>query len=450
MITFASQVHGKHAPSLPKPSVVAEAVTDAIAPVLRRGVNKEEDKAAAATAVALAEAAAASAEGGEDATATLEEVPPFPLVPPLPPTEGEVMAAEAGGPEASLRGAAAEETSLENWKYEWITLKASVVRIVIGNLSSSSESSHTFSVTKKEQTRTIRKELYQETHKYAESMSSTIETSMSLGASFPVKAVQVEASASAHFSQTIQSSIEHSRTQISSYETETISTVTSVVSQTFKANAIGEPDKVVYKEVWKLGETVLRELYHDCDVAESEKEGWAMEVEDVTMSVAVDRQWYSIKNGDGQFLNAGHDTVAGLVTLIGSDNSYAQQWTLDQRHLISKDGWFLFCGDDPLCKVGKELSNDSTYTGKISLSGTQLKSGAYCMTDRVMGFPWFASFAVTQECNGSQSQQWSFIKICNDKQSSNNCAYWKSHGYCHGSIYSPYMGDHCRNTCKLC
>ena len=356
------------------------------------------------------------------------------------------MAAEAAGSKAGLSGAAAEETvsamagmilsykksgdnffwlvltqnlnnvlrtnpqSRENWKYETIKLKASIQRTVEGTLSASSGTSHTIEEETTVQTRATRKQLYQETSKWALDMSGTVEASMSWGASFPIKIVKVESSSSIDFSLIVEGGIASSKTRKTEYAEENVSTVRSKVTQIFVSNAKGGEDKVVYREVGKLGETVFRDLSLDTTVAKSKEQGWAMEVQDVTMTVAVDRQWYRIKNGNGQYLNAGGGFTNLLVTK-GPNNSYAQQWALDQGHLISKSDVDVYCGldlnsvNEGNCKITNVGQLD---TGFVRSSGTQLKRGAYCMTYVDMGI--FGNVVNTEECNGSNLQQWTFIK----------------------------------------
>lgn len=206
---------------------------------------------------------------------------------------------------------------------------------------------------------------------------------MKLGASFPVKAVSVSAEASSSFALTVEAGLESSKTKIKEYESETIKEVTTEVYHKYTAHPAGGAVKVVFKEVWKLGDTVFKVAFLNCDENESKKEGWKDEKQDVTSLVAVARQWYRLRTGNSYLNSRGYAHWTPTILAIGNRDqySYDQQWAFDNGHLISKSGRDAFCYKPPRdqgwcyhSETGKKPNND-----RLQMVGRQLRSGHYCM-----------------------------------------------------------------------
>lgn len=409
---FAARALGEKAPSLPQ----LAAVTDAIAPAVA------DDAPVLRGQSAYPKASAVASEGGEDA-ATVSEAAAA-LEEAINLASDKVVAAETAGTPAGLRGAAGDEIQqLEVWKYEKVNMKASVQRSVVSRLTPGSGDSWDSTTVYKEQQRTTRKQLYEETNRWNVDVSSTVATSMTMGASFPIEVIGFSAEASASFSLTVQVGIESSSTVINNYEKETITELTHETQTHYAANPAGGEVKVVFEEKWKLGNTVFRIVYLNCDEAESEKAEWAYEEKDVTMSVGVDHQWYHIKNGIGHYLQAG-DPNNGLqsqflVVKALVSYSYDQQWTLDRHHLMSRSNRYAtrVCDDGGLQMWSSAIEADQN--NYYSWTGTQIKDGyGYCLGLHVQ-YPYEGGYyfdVESEECGGDSGgdsawKQWSFIPV---------------------------------------
>lgn len=299
-------------------------------------------------------------------------------------------------------------------------MKASVQRTPVARLTPGSKDTWGMENTVREQSRTTRKQLFEEFKRHTSNMSSNIETSMTVGASFPVKAVSVSAEASTSFSHTVETGVETSSTKIGEYESENISDVTQMESHKYTPNPAGGAVKIVFKEEWKLGDTIFRVVYLNCDEPETKEKGWPKETEDVTMDVGVDRQWYHVKNGNGEYLSIGKKWSNGyhfLEPKTLSEHSYDQQWTLAGTNLMTRSGKWAACmhkGLFCLSHYGIEDPFKAPFSPTFVVRGTQINDGfGYCLSSHsqlLHGFPktWIRGV----QCGGqSATKQWSFNKV---------------------------------------
>jgi len=206
---------------------------------------------------------------------------------------GEPVVAEVTEAKTGLRGAGGGGTELDSdqqldtWRYETVGMKASVTRTVQFALFAGTASEWFSSTTLRDQYRTTRKMLYEEFKSANADMSAEVEASMKAGASFPISFVSFSAEVEASFTRVVATGLENSSTRSDEYDQETVSSYETITGKTFSARPAGEPDMVVYREEYKIGNSVFQRVYLACNIAESEREGWVYEVEDVDVSVGV-------------------------------------------------------------------------------------------------------------------------------------------------------------------
>jgi len=272
---------------------------------------------------------------------------------------GEPVAAEVAEAKTGLRGAGGGGTDLESdqhletWRYDTFSMKASVRRTKVHFLAAGSASEYSTSTTMKSQSRTTRKMLYGEVRSAHREVSKTVEASMSAGASFPFGFMSLHAEASAGFSRAVTDGFENSSTKSDEYEDETVTSYETTTVSKYNARPDGEPDMVVYKEEYKIGNTVFQVAYLACDKADSERDGWDNEVVDIDVTAGVDYQWYTIQwGGEVSTWNGGAVVLeklevssglssGGTPLALGADldlyhEEYYHQWAWDNGSLISR------------------------------------------------------------------------------------------------------------------
>ena len=112
------------------------------------------------------------------------------------------------------------------------------------------------------------------------------------------------------------------------------------VSHHYTANPeSGQPDKVVYREVWRIGKRPFKKVYLVCEEGDIPKN----KVEKVEMTVAVDYVWHSITNNWNEAISVGgpasHSHFANNVS--HNPHAYDQQWAFS-----GKNGKFLTSRSD--------------------------------------------------------------------------------------------------------
>ena len=113
-----------------------------------------------------------------------------------------LMEGKDAGVKTGLRGANAnglDREELKTWRYEKVTMEASVQRTIVARFMSGSGDSWGREETVTEQTRTTRRNLYEQVKENYKEMSKTVEASMKVGASFPIKVVNIDVEASSGF-----------------------------------------------------------------------------------------------------------------------------------------------------------------------------------------------------------------------------------------------------------
>jgi len=399
MTAFAAGVLGNEVPTLPKLADVADAVAPVTsdAPVFRGRGAKKEEEAAAAVAVALAEATGAAAVALAEAADVVSD---------------EVTAA---GSKAGLRGAAVEETTrhLEQFKYERATMKVTTIIDYVHDVPKNSPGGGWFAENKHvEMHRTSRSSLYEAAKETTLDMKASIEHSMTAGASFPIKVVDVNIGSSLTTTASIERSVKDSSRFKTTYaeETQTIfESKTSKVcaSQVYHPGGSAAKDQVVFTETVLLGHKTLRVDYFCRSRDEYEKLKAKGHVEgEITVIVGVDYQYYRIKLPERNlYLKAG----VGIATLdaVRYDGSYAQQWVFDRGTLVAKSGLGVRCAN----KANNFCTAKGPTPSGFSVRGTQLKFGRYCL-EYTHWWGQVQFYISTQECNGSSVwQKWTITKV---------------------------------------
>jgi len=328
---------------------------------------------------------------------------------------GEVMTAAAAGSKAGLRGAAAEETArdFDTFKYERVTMKVITIVDYVHDVPKNSPGG-LWQATERnvEISRTSRSSLYEAVKETNLDMKTSIERSMTAGASFPIKVVDVNIASSLTTTASIERSVKDSSKFKTTYakETETIfekKTTTVCASQMDKAGGSAAEDKVVFTETVKFGDKKLRVDYY----CRSRKEFESLKakgdvVGEITVMVGTDYQYYHIKLPKHNFyLKAG----VGIAKLdaVRYDGSYSQQWALDRGSLIAKSGLGVTCSNSrtSTCRTAKGEG-----TGGFSVRGTQLKFHRYCL-EYTHWWGQVQFYISTQECRSSVWQKWTFTKV---------------------------------------
>ena len=152
-----------------------------------------------------------------------------------------LMEGKDAGVKTGLRGANAnglDHEELKTWRYEKVTMEASVQRTIVTRLMSGSGDSWGREETVTEQTRTTRRNLYEQIKENYTEMLKTVEASMKVGASFPIKVVNIDVEASSGFSQTVTTGVNDSSRSVGEYTKETDKTISEKVSHHYTANAL--------------------------------------------------------------------------------------------------------------------------------------------------------------------------------------------------------------------
>ena len=219
-------------------------------------------------------------------------------------------------------------------------MKASVTHSIVVTMRSGSKDNWGIQTELTVQTRTSQKELFEAVKTTGETISNTVEESMKVGGSFPFGPGSIDVETSSDFANTVTTGIKNSMKSEYEYESESSKVMTTTVSQGYFAyEKLGEPMKVVYKEVWKIGGQQFKVVYLNCDEAESKEEGSDYHERDVTMEVAADHVWYRIKAAGYLYLSAG---LGVQKHILGADyldrGAYDQQWAFENGLLVSRSG----------------------------------------------------------------------------------------------------------------
>ena len=230
----------------------------------------------------------------------------------------------------------------EKFTYRDITVQASVHREIVSTLAAGTRGYWTATDKQTQKTRTSRKSLYEVAKEQSSSVSTSIEHAMSAGASFPFKGISFSGEASSSFQMTVENGIRLSSKSATEYSTETESMFENTVTQHFTPYANPtDPDRVVYHEVWKIGDKEFKSKYLACTKVEFD--ALKSEVEVITWRVGADYQWYHLKAGNVVMSipenNAPKYYGKGLV-MWSPSLEYGQKWRFDDddKHIVSAAG----------------------------------------------------------------------------------------------------------------
>jgi len=332
-----------------------------------------------------------------------------------------LMEGKDAGVKTGLRGANANGLDREEpktWRYEKVTMEASVQHTIVAHLMSGSGDSWGREETVTEQTRTTRRNLYEQVKENYKEMSKTVEASMEVGASFPIKVVSVDVKASSGFSETVTTGIKDSSRSVGEYTKETDTSMSEKVSHHYTANPeSGQPDKVVYREVWRIGNRPFKKVYLVCEEGDIPKN----EVEKVEMTVAVDYMWHSITNKWNEAISAG-----GPASRFGFANSvspnphaYDQQWAFSGKNgkfLTSRSGKYL-------SSVGKAAGGFVMFTDgsppdtrdtrwEWTRDDTLRNGRGYCMQSQTTDTTFYGVWIRTVDCGSIHATKWKIIDAC--------------------------------------
>lgn len=199
-------------------------------------------------------------------------------------------------------------------------------------------------------TRTSRKSLVEQFAEFNMGVSAEVKAELQAEVTFPIKFIPISLSGSLEFDFQMNAGVTASSKMVNDWEHEDEKSFEHTVSITYGGHKeIGQPDVVVYKEVWKIGASEFKRAYKSANRDDFEK--MENEVHDIKFALAVDFQWHQIQEkGRSKILECCavidfHYTDEVMETPWLTEGNPSQtfdsKWRFDGKNIINASGDYL-------------------------------------------------------------------------------------------------------------